>query len=196
MWGRRFIFIVSISFLYLLALIPVVFDVRQNFMIELVFFGALLLFTILASAAVFNEQRWSWPLFTIVFALGLANLLWVYFFTTRIFLFAIAVILAVTGFVMSVLNIKDAELYEYKKYKDKVDTGKVSDEEVIVEEIKPLGKPEEPSLERRYLGSLKSTEYHEPKCLAAKRIVRKNQIWFSSVADAERQGYSAHSCVE
>jgi hypothetical protein len=195
MWGRKLIAVVLISFFYFLAMIPIIFDVRQYFVLELAIYAVLLLFTIIAVLAIYFEQRWAWSLLTLLFAFGLANLLWTYFLTLRPFLFAISIVLAVIGFVYSVLNISASEEYEYEKYREKVKKG-VSDDEVIVEEIKPLTKPEEEPTEKRYVGSTKAAEYHLPDCIAAKRIHKKNAVWFSGVKDAEGQGYSAHTCVK
>ncbi|MFH1511493.1 MAG: hypothetical protein ABIF10_07415 [Candidatus Woesearchaeota archaeon] len=196
MWGKRFVAIIIIAFFYFLALIPVVFDLKGIFVPGLFVLLALLFFAFMASIGVYLEKRWSWGLYTLVFALGLANVMWIYYSTTRLFLFAIAIVTAVIGFLMSVLNIKAFEDYEYKKYKEKVDKGNISDDEVIVEEIKPIAPPEPPVEPRRYVGSMKSTEYHKPQCLAAKRINKKNQVWFTGKSDAEKQGYSGHSCVD
>jgi hypothetical protein len=194
MWGKRFIGIVVISFFYYLPLIPIIFGMTSHFKIELVAYAFLLLLGLIAAVGVYRERQWSWGMFTIVYALALANVLWVYYNTSSVWLFAITIVAAVVGFMVSVLNIKAFEEYEYYKYKDKVEKG-VSEDEVIVEEIKPMGKKDSEPKQRRFLGSLKASDYHEPSCLAAKKIIKKNQVWFESKADADGQGYSRHTCV-
>lgn len=39
------------------------------------------------------------------------------------------------------------------------------------------------------VGSLQSNKYHRPSCRHAKKIEPENEIWFSSVKDAEAHGY-------
>jgi hypothetical protein len=43
--------------------------------------------------------------------------------------------------------------------------------------------------EKVFVGSVKSNKYHYPDCVWAKRILPKNEIWFSSSQDARAHGY-------
>lgn len=198
MWGRKFLVAILINFVYMITLIPLVFSVTRFFYLELILLAAFLILSFLAATAMYFEHKWSWPLYTFLFAAGLLNMMFVYFFSARIYLFAVSVIATVVGFLYSVLSLESTEEYEYDKYKEKVDKG-VGEEEVIVEEITPLKgdfeKPKE-KMARNYLGSLKRAEYHVPNCLAAKRITGKNKVWFATKEEAEEQGYSKHSCVK
>jgi len=40
-----------------------------------------------------------------------------------------------------------------------------------------------------FVGSINSNKYHWPNCSSAKKIAEKNQIWFSSEAEAQAAGY-------
>ena len=42
---------------------------------------------------------------------------------------------------------------------------------------------------RKYVGSTESNKYHYPSCRWAKKILPKNEIWFSSSEDARSKGY-------
>ncbi len=41
----------------------------------------------------------------------------------------------------------------------------------------------------KYVGSKNSNIYHRPSCQWAQKISKSNEIWFSSIADAEAKGY-------
>jgi hypothetical protein len=196
MWGRRFLIQVILGFLYFISLIPITFGMQKYFLAGLIALVTLLTVHIMAGATVWQENRISWSVYSFGWALSLVNILFAYFFTTRIYLFAVAVLVSVIGFLLAVLNIETDEEYEYDKYSEKLEKG-VDDDEVIVEEITPLkdGK-REAKAEKNYVGSIKRAEYHTPDCLAAKRISKENKIWFTTKADAEEQGYSKHSCIK
>jgi len=46
----------------------------------------------------------------------------------------------------------------------------------------------------KFIASKNSTQYHNPKCEWAKKINRKNRVWFSSSYEARKQGYRKHKC--
>ncbi len=47
----------------------------------------------------------------------------------------------------------------------------------------------------KYVASLRSNQYHEPRCDWAKKIKRERQVWFKEKNDAWERGYRAHACV-
>lgn len=47
----------------------------------------------------------------------------------------------------------------------------------------------QPSVQQ-LVGSKTGTKYHLPECSGAKNISDKNKIFFSSIAEAEKQGYT------
>ncbi len=48
----------------------------------------------------------------------------------------------------------------------------------------------------KYVASLRSNQYHEPRCDWAKKIKRERQVWFKEKQDAWERGYRAHACVQ
>ncbi len=86
------------------------------------------------------------------------------------------------------------ELEEYKRKKEVEEIEKEADllakAEKKISEVKKIYKP------GKFVGSKNSNKYHSPKCDWAKRIKRKQRIWFNSEAEAKKKGYSAHSCLK
>jgi len=48
----------------------------------------------------------------------------------------------------------------------------------------------------KFVGSINSNLFHDPSCGPSKRIKKENQIWFSSIAEAEARGYSPSKCTQ
>lgn len=44
--------------------------------------------------------------------------------------------------------------------------------------------------EGTFVGSLESDKYHDPNCRYAKKILKENEIWFDTAAEAQAAGYS------
>ncbi|MFH0978721.1 MAG: hypothetical protein V1837_05460 [Candidatus Woesearchaeota archaeon] len=197
MWGKKFLAAIIISFAYFLGLIPLMFSMNNYFIAEMSIFGVLLVFTVIATLGVYNDKRWSWPWYIFVNALALLNLILVYLFMQRIFLFGIVALVAVVSFLFSVMSAESDEDYEYEKYEEKLEHG-VRDDEVIVEEITPLKEAahKHRKSEKQYVGSIKSAEYHLASCPTARKITGKNKIMFTSDSEAEEEGYKKHSCVK
>jgi len=198
MWGRKFIVASLVSFFAIISFIPVAFDTHGGmFYFELVMILLFLLAFLLAAFGVYQQQRWSWQLYMVLFAVFMLNIIVTYFFSRRIYLFAIGVLACVAGFLYSVFNLETDEEYEFEKYHEKVDKG-VEDDEVIVEEITPLkgSAPNLETYEEEFIGSTKRHDFHSPDCPAAKKIAKGNKIVFTSRSDAESQGYSKHNCIK
>ena len=49
---------------------------------------------------------------------------------------------------------------------------------------------------QKFVGSINSNLFHDPTCSSASRIKPENQIWFASIEDANRAGYSASKCTQ
>jgi len=58
-------------------------------------------------------------------------------------------------------------------------------EQSLSESSQPTDKEEQ----GKFIGSTNSNKYHWPDCPWAKKIASKNQIWFSSEAEAQSAGY-------
>lgn len=48
----------------------------------------------------------------------------------------------------------------------------------------------------KFVGSVNSDLFHDPSCSSSKRIKDSNQVWFESVEDAEKSGYSPSKCTQ
>lgn len=49
---------------------------------------------------------------------------------------------------------------------------------------------------KKFVGSINSTLFHDPSCSASKNIKESNQIWFASVEEAQKAGYSPSKCTQ
>jgi hypothetical protein len=86
------------------------------------------------------------------------------------------------------------ELEDFKRKKEleeiKREAKTLSRAEREVEKIKKTYAP------GKFVGSSTSNKYHSPKCDWAKKIKKKNQVWFKTEMEARRKGYSKHSCLK
>ena len=48
----------------------------------------------------------------------------------------------------------------------------------------------------KYVASTQGMVFHAPKCEWAKKISRKNKVWFNSKQKAFKLGYEEHDCLE
>ena len=111
---------------------------------------------------------WVWKYLTMVFLFIFLNMLFiVYVLRSSSDLFLPILFAVVAGFFISLFSI------ENKK------------EEEVVSEHKP-GK---------YVASKMGKTYHAPKCDWAKRIQKKNRVWFDSKDEAKKAKLKAHDCV-
>lgn len=49
---------------------------------------------------------------------------------------------------------------------------------------------------KKFVGSINSDLFHDSSCSAAKNIKESNQIWFASVEEAQKAGYSPSKCTQ
>ncbi len=48
----------------------------------------------------------------------------------------------------------------------------------------------------RFLASKQGKQYHRPRCEWAKKIRQENRLWFATSKEAEKKGYTRHSCLK
>ncbi len=48
----------------------------------------------------------------------------------------------------------------------------------------------------KFVGSINSDLFHDPSCSSSKRIKPANQIWFDTIEDAQKSGYSPSKCTQ
>jgi hypothetical protein len=61
--------------------------------------------------------------------------------------------------------------------------------------MKTMKSPKAEFVPGRFVASAFASTYHVAKCDWANNIKNKNRIWFNSQKEAEKKGYTAHSCV-
>ena len=104
--GRLFTMLVVL----ILSFIGMIFletKMERFFALELVIIVVGVLLAIIALLGMASESRWAYPFTTILFALLLANTIFLFVITDAIGTFLIMLVLNLFGFLMSVLSIED-----------------------------------------------------------------------------------------
>ena len=160
----------------LLGLINMIFNLHSYaFYLEFIILLGLILVAIISAVGINNNFRWAWVLLTLFFVFVFLDMILIYFISTaEIELFSPLIILVIAGFFISVFSIE----------KPKVE---------VEEEVKEVKKTFKPG---KYIASKTGAKFHAPKCDWAKRVKKKNAVWFNSKEEAKRAGYKADSCVK
>ena len=162
-----------------LGLITMIFNLHRTFFaLELIFFLIIVFFAFISMIAAYNDARWGWIFLFYILGLIIVDMLFIYYIKGRPEFFFTVTIVALIGFLTSVMNIKKKEEFEVEAPEDV--------EAEVSKEFKP-GK---------YVASKTGSKYHAPKCDWAKRIKKSNQVWFNTEAEAKKKGYKADSCVK
>lgn len=93
--------------LVLLATLLMEKSMSSYYRFELVFVFTAILLCVFVLWGLFNNESWSWPSSTVLFAVLVGNLMFVFWVTQWLSLFLIGLVLSVVGLVMSVLSIPD-----------------------------------------------------------------------------------------
>ena len=181
MGGLKFtIFVMYVILLItFLGLINMIFDLhRFAFYIEFLILLALFLVAIVSAMGISTNLRWAWIFLKIFFIVVFLDMLFIYVISSAEIppYFLLLLVVAVVGFFISFFNIR----------KPKVE--KVAEEEK--KEVKTTFKP------GKYIASKTGAKFHAPKCDWAKRVKKKNAVWFNSKEEAKKAGYKADSCVK
>ena len=161
-----------------LGLITRIFDLhRFAFYGEFLILLGLFLVAIIAVIGIGNNFRWAWILLTFFFGFVFLDMLFIYSITTvKWKIFSPAVIVTVVGFFISLFSIE----------KEKVEEAVEEVEKKAVEKSFKPGK---------FIASKTGTKFHAPKCDWAKRVKKKNAVWFNSEEEAKKAGYKKDDCV-
>ncbi len=184
-WGRYFTLLV-ILFLNTLAMILLVFKLKESIFIEFMLMLFFLITSIIILTGVYRNKNWAWKLATIYFLVYLINAFYLYIFIIDISSkFSLTTLLSAIGFLMATVSIK----------KEK------PEEEIEIEppkevKVRPYGEKKTEFKPGKYVASKTGTVYHIPKCDWAKRINRKNRAWLKDKAEAKKKGYKKHNCVK
>ena len=157
-----------------LALINMIFNLhRYAFYGELLILLGLLVIAIISAIGINNNFRWARILLTLFFVFVFLDMILIYIISTaQVELFSPLIILVIAGFFISVFSIESPKA------------------EKPVEEVKKTFKP------GKYIASKTGAKFHAPKCDWAKRVKKKNAVWFNSKEEAKKAGYKADSCVK
>jgi len=178
-----------------LGLINMIFNLhRFAFYGEFLILLGLLIIGAVSAIGINNNFRWAWILLALFFAFVFVNMLFIYVITTvEIPYFLILLVVAVVGFFISLFNIE--------KEKTEKDSGEIKKGEIKVEKVeaekaytadKQVKKTYKPG---KYIASKLREHYHAPKCDWAKRIGKKNAVWFNTEGQAKKAGYKVHDCI-
>ena len=157
-----------------LGLINTIFDLhRFAFYGESLILLGLFLVALISAIGINADSRWAWILLNIFFIFVFLDMIFINAITTlKNPYFLHLLIVAGTGFFISFFNIAGK----------KVDK---TAEEKVEKSFKP-GK---------YIASKSGTKYHAPKCDWAKKVKKKNAVWFDSKEEAQKAGYKNDDCV-
>ena len=160
-----------------LGLINMIFDLHR-----FAFYGEILILLVLFPIAIVsiigigNNFRWAWVLSTLFFAFVALDMLFIKaLLNTKPDFFLHLMVVAIVGFFISLFSIESPK-EESKKVEEK--------------EVKKSFKP------GKYIASKTGTKYHAPKCDWAKRVKKKNAVWFDSKEEAKKAGYKKDTCVK
>jgi hypothetical protein len=212
--GKYFTFLI-ILFLNLIVILKM--GLRINYLGELLLFVLFLLASLIIITCAYKERPCD-KFAAIFFLISLFNL----FYIKSAFsvhpsvnvgfkgwvLFGITLFLNAIGFLISVAFIEkglsseekeeiiekeiepklkelEAKL-ELEAEKEKVEVVNIQTKKAVKKEFKP-GK---------FIASKSGSVYHAPKCDWAKKIAKKNQVWFNTKDQANKKGYKQHSCLK
>lgn len=161
--------ILIISFL---GLINWIFDLhRYAFYGEMILLIGFFVVALVSIIGISNNMKWAWIMLTLFFAVVFLDMLFIRAISTaQVNYFLHFIVVAIVGFFIALFNIE----------RKKVEAPKVE------KTFKP-GK---------YIASKTGTKFHAPKCDWAKRVKKKNEVWFNSKEEAQKAGYKADSCVK
>ena len=178
-----FLTLLIIVFILFLNLISIIFNLSSTlFKFE---FILLVIFLVWGLISVFSREGY-WKSLLLFFGLNLINLIGLYWKVLSVSKILLPLTMCVLGFLIAMIKTgseEDEDFYEESIEEDnesKVDKSKVK-------------KTFEPG---KYVASKTGKKYHAPKCDWAKKINKKNRVWFDNKEEAEDQGYEACNCVK
>jgi len=168
-----------------LSLISIVFNINRAmfFKIELFLLCLFLLIGINLTYGVLRGRN-KWRGLIKFYSINWINLLVIYFLRFGIKEIILPTIVTGFGFLVALIK-KDDEYIEDDE-----------DGEFDLE-----GKPASTVLKKdfnpgKYIASKSGTKYHSPKCDWAKKIKKKNQVWYSTKEEAKEDGKTACKCID
>ena len=166
-----------------IGMISYVFNISGwKFYTELIIVFGLMFITLFGLLLVFNKVSFGYALTGFAAAIILINLILFYFKMNLSTLLFLAIISAITSFVVSVVNVGEEEERQMPP---------LMEEEKEIEV--PVVKTYVPG---KVVSSKSSNVYHVPTCDWAKKIKKSNRVFFDSEEVAKKEGLKAHSCAK
>ena len=123
MWGKKFIKVLLALLITFLGWIYLAFNTHGLLLkLELALLVVFLFASFIILLGIFVEEQWSWTLSFIFFAIAALNMLFMrYFIAGNSWLFAISLLAALAGFMISIANMgRDKEVIEEPMLKPEV----------------------------------------------------------------------------
>jgi|GEM_PF-1660764 len=190
-----FLIFAVLLFLLNMELIGKVFSLRQEaFTFELL----LLIFLGIMAVDSMNEftkkNHSCFSVLAVYFGINLLNIAGLSVFT-YLDIDVSMMIIAGLGFIISIVNIQKKEDEEIELSKD-IEKAPPIDVEEAQEVMKSGGGAIITEYyPGKYLASKTGKKYHSPKCDFAKKIPKRNHVWFSDKAEARKKGYAPCKCI-
>lgn len=158
-----------------LGLINMIFGLhRFAFYGEFLILLGLFLVALISAVGINTDSRWAWILLKIFFIFVFLDMLFINAITTsKNPYFLHLLVVAGTGFFISFFSTSNQKV-----------------EEISEEEVEKSFEP------GKYIASKTGSKYHAPKCDWAKKVKKKNAVWFDSKEEAQKAGYKKDDCIE
>lgn len=211
--GKFFVYC-GLMLILFLVMIPIIFSFSGKLIrAEVLVFLFLLLLGLIGFVG--YQKDWGERVLFFMFVIGLANLIFIWVFTSRLFL--LPLVLGLIGFVMSWPRKEDeweegieggeepySEVLEDEGTKEEGSSEeekpgyliKNSEEKIKEELVEKRRKVETEYYPGKYVASEMGSVYHIATCDWAKRIKKKRQVWFKDKREAGKKGYKKHKCVK
>jgi hypothetical protein len=203
-WGRYLTLIVILGLTLLQIIVQ---GLRINYLGELLIFVLFMIASLIIIVSIYKKREIGW-FAAAFFLISIINLFYIkaaFVVHPKVnvgllgwLLFGVTLLLNTLAFLLNVISIKRCYMSEEEK------------EEIIEKEIVPKIKELEEQVEKqvkrsnvktevypgRYIASKSGSVYHTAKCDWAKKISKKNQVWFDDKKEAKKAGYKQHSCLK
>lgn len=197
-WG--FTSAAVLLFVTLLSMILVVFQLSGwAFALSLILLLGVLLWGLLGAMTVYGSIRWSWSFLMPVPIVMLVYSLVVYTRQGMIEYLGILITGAIILFLVTVINMRlvadsDAQpkVQVYERLPEKVEPVKAQKASSTAKSAS-VSSSVTPG---RFVASKFGTTYHTAKCDWAKKVRKRNQVWFKTKDEAKRAKLRPHSCIK
>jgi len=192
MGAGKYFTILAILFINFLVMITLAFRLKQHFILEFFLLVFFIIVSLIMLTGIYNDENWAYKLSSLFFIAFIVNIYFMYINATHgAIISSGAAFLAALGFLISIVSIKKKEDgYGEIEEPEKPVVPDATDEKVKPYGVKAEFKP------GKFIASKTASNYHIPKCDWAKKIKKKNVVWFNSKQEAKKKGYKKHNCVK